>query len=98
MEITVLHNQSFLDVAIQHTGTASNAFKIADANLLAVSDYLIPGSTVIIPDNVMNDDSIKSYYRNNKIKPAYDSDYLNVEIKPLEGVGYWEIENNFEIE
>ena len=34
MTITVLHNQSLLDLAIQHTGTIESVFELAEANAL----------------------------------------------------------------
>ena len=40
MKVIVLNNQSLIDVAIQHTGTIENAFKIAVANCLSLTDEL----------------------------------------------------------
>lgn len=90
MAITVLHNQSLLDIAIQHTGSALNAFKIAKANGLAVSDELIPGLELIIPDSVQNDEDILRYYTSRMIQPATAIIIIDDNTEPkLEGIGYW---------
>lgn len=70
MEMIVLSNQSFLDIAIQHTGTVVNAFAIAAANNMAVSETLIAGSTLIIPETITIDTDIRDYFSSKGIKPA----------------------------
>lgn len=91
MNVTVLHNQSLLDIAIQHTGSAANVFLIAKANGLAVSDEITPGDGLIIPDTVVLDTDIKNYYTSRAIQPATAITTIiddNTEPK-LEGIGYW---------
>lgn len=98
MTIIVLPNQSLLDVAIQYTGSVENAFNIAFVNGYSVSDYIATGSALIIPDDIKPDKDVLSFYKRNQIAPATDMNVDVIEIKPLEGIGYWEIENNFEIQ
>ena len=53
--ITVLNNQSLFDISIRYTGTIENAFKIAVANGLSLTDELQPGAQLLIPaDAEMN--------------------------------------------
>ncbi len=88
---TVLHNQSLLDIAIQWTGSVANVFLIAQANGLAVSDELVAGSELTIPDTVVLDTDIKTYYTSRAIQPATAITTIiddNTEPK-LEGIGYW---------
>ena len=87
----VLHNQSLLDFAIQHTGSVANVFLIAQANGLAVSDELVAGSELTIPDTVVLDTDIKNYYTSRAIQPATALTTIiddNTEPSP-EGIGYW---------
>ena len=43
MNIIVLHHQSFLDLAIQHTGSVENAFILALQNGKSLTDDLVAG-------------------------------------------------------
>ncbi|SHK69886.1 hypothetical protein [Epilithonimonas mollis] len=88
----VLHNQSILDFAIQHTGSVANAFEIAKANGLAISDNLVPGMELIIPGTSENDTDILNYYTSKVIQPATAITNLIGDGSPepqLEGIGYW---------
>ena len=88
---TVLHNQSLLDIAIQWTGSVANVFLIAQANGLAVSDEITPGDELIIPDTVVLDTDIKTYYTSRAIQPATAlTTIIDDNTEPsLEGIGYW---------
>lgn len=93
MEIIVLNNQSLLDIAIQHTGSVANAFVIAVANGMAVSDRLRAGSILVIPGVVKNDIDILNYYTSKKIMPATaltrnDSDLVTQQKR---GIGFMQI-------
>lgn len=91
MTAIVLHNQSLLDIAIQHTGSVANVFLIAQANGLAVSDEITPGTDLIIPDTVVLDTDIKTYYTSRAIQPATAlTTIIDDNTEPsLEGIGYW---------
>ena len=96
MTAKVLHNQSILDIAIQHTGSVFNAFAIATANNMAVSETLIAGNYISIPDNVLNDESILNYYNAKNIKPATSLTDVQSVIE-YKGIGYMIIEDNFKV-
>ena len=49
MIVTVLHNQSLLDLALQHTGTIESIFELAEANTLNISDDVVAGKTLVLP-------------------------------------------------
>ena len=38
MQVVVLHNQSLLDLALQHTGTIESIFELAMLNNLSITD------------------------------------------------------------
>lgn len=67
---TAIEHQNILDIAIVHTGRASNAFAIADYNGFDVSDQLEPGQQLQIPDGLEVDSDIMHYYRNKGHNPA----------------------------
>ncbi|MNE48597.1 hypothetical protein D3C80_1430710 [compost metagenome] len=46
------HGQSIFDLAIQHCGDVSAAWDIAKANGLSVTQALVPGQLVSVPDPV----------------------------------------------
>ena len=94
--IQILHNQSILDIAIQHTGSVFNAFAIATANDMAVSETLIAGTSILIPDNVLNDESILNYYKAKEIQPATSLTDVQSVIE-YKGIGYMIIEDNFKV-
>ncbi|HAO08212.1 MAG TPA: hypothetical protein DCQ50_14780 [Chryseobacterium sp.] len=96
MEITVLHNQSVLDIAIQHTGSVLNAFSIAAANNMAVSDTLIAGSALLIPETVTNDADIYRLFKDNNLRPATSISDTSV-IPSGKGLGWMQIKNNFKV-
>lgn len=97
MQVTILHNQSLLDIAVQHTGNIENAFAISAANGLAVSDALTPGTVLMIPENVVYDKDILNYYQSKNIKPATAITILPSAEPELEGIGYWTIEKTFKV-
>tara|TARA_R110002126_G_scaffold78629_2_gene195671 strand:+ start:12414 stop:12704 length:291 start_codon:yes stop_codon:yes gene_type:complete len=70
MNITVLHNQSLLDIAIQYTGRAENYLKIAMANDVVPTEPIAPGTILVIPEDIEKDEQIVNYYKANNIQPA----------------------------
>lgn len=70
MIVTVLNNQSLVDVAIQTTGLAENFLKIAVANNLVPTEPIEPGTVLSIPDGIEKDEQIVNYYTVNDILPA----------------------------
>ena len=95
--IKILHNQSLLDIAIQHTGDVSNAFLIAKENSLAVSDFLVAGYELVIPNGASFNRDILNYYNAKQIRPATATTDDNI-IPQLKGIGYMKIGGNFKVE
>ncbi|WP_312296888.1 hypothetical protein [Chryseobacterium sp.] len=96
MKEIILHNQSILDVALQHTGTVESCFEIATRNGFSVSDQLEAGISIEIPENVLKNTDVLNMYSAKKIEPATShSDIGDSEIPTLKGIGYMQIGNNF---
>lgn len=96
MEIIVLHNQSILDIAIQHTGSVFNAFAIAFANGFSVSEILVSGTTLIIPDEIKKNEDIFNYYTAKGVKPATSLTDLE-SITEHRGIGWMKVGSSFKV-
>ncbi|WP_312091089.1 hypothetical protein [Chryseobacterium sp.] len=96
MQFKVLHNQNLLDFAIQHTGSVANAFLIAVANNMAVSDILVAGSVLLVPDNMVKDTDILNYYSSRAIQPATALQDLKI-IKEKRGIGWMKVGSTFKV-
>ena len=95
MTTTILHNQSLLDLAIQHTGSVENAFILALQNGKSLTDDLVAGEQLYL-ENTKNNKDILSYYQSKKLQPATAVTQLP-EIERLEGIGYWAISVDFKV-
>ena len=96
--VTVLHNQSLFDISIRYTGTIENAFKIAVANGLSLTDELEPGAQLIIPEVEMNNDVV-NYFAGKGIQPATgltENDLLIAQTVQR-GIGYMQIGKTFKV-
>jgi hypothetical protein len=69
-KIKVLALQTFMDIAIQYTGSVKNAYPIALANKRNVTDRLITSEFLILPIALKLADKEVQYYNLRKIKPA----------------------------
>ena len=70
--ITVLSNQSIIDIAIQESGSALLAFEWAMVNNISITDLLVPGQKLIAPNFKTKDNDIAVYFksRNQNIATA----------------------------
>lgn len=97
MKMIVLHHQSLLDLAIQHTGAVENAFDLALQNNRSLTDDLEAGETINYePTTINQNKDILSYYTAKKLQPATAINYQSSTIndKP-QGVDYWAIQMDF---
>lgn len=93
MTITVLHNQSLLDVMLQHTGSLASIFDVAMANGLSITSDLTPGQLLEIPKGVETDKDILNYYAAKKVQPATAIAYQPQQ--KAGGISIWAIKNEF---
>ena len=96
MTTIILHHQSFLDLAIQHTGTAENAFVLALQNGKSLTDDLVAGEQLYL-ENTKNNQDILSYYQSKKLQPATGVSHTGGSSLQLQGIGYWAISNDFKV-
>ena len=96
MKTTILHNQSLLDLAIQHTGSVENAFAIAVANGLSLTDELVSGESLSLTAyGIQQNKDILGYYQAKRLQPATAINNQESRIEKLEGIDYWVISTEF---
>lgn len=97
MTITVLPNQSLLDISILYTGSVFNAFVIAVANGISVSETIKTGDTLIIPETVDKDKQNLTYYERRNLLPGTAIKNLSaIEVK--RGIGWMKVGSTFKVD
>lgn len=75
-KVKILEGQTFIDLAIQKTGSPLAAFELAVRNNASVTDEIVPGQSLDLGATV--NVPIKNYYEVNGLKPStselYDED------------------------
>lgn len=101
MNAVVLNRQSLLDIALQHTGKVENAFGIAVANGISITDDLIVGGVLSISDDMTKNNDILSYYTAKNIQPATAIQMITAADDHLaqrqEGISAWAINYDFKV-
>ena len=96
MEIIVLNNQTLIDIAIRYFGTVEAVLAIAVLNSISVTEELIPGQTLELPNVDYGFQEVVAFFRVNKMQPATALTQDNNEIiEGDSGIGFWIIEDNF---
>mgnify|MGYP001745476247 FL=1 len=96
MTITVLHNQSLLDLALQHTGTIESVFEFAEANSFNITDDVVAGRTLVLSAETFTNKDILSYYTAKKLQPATAFTKADEQVfERLEGISIWAINLDF---
>ena len=70
MKVKVLPFQTLADIAIRHTGSVDNLYDIALANAITLDQDLVPGSLLMIPDNLPADRTVVRLYNDSRLNPA----------------------------
>ena len=96
MEITVLHNQSLLDLALQHTGTIESVFELAEANALNITDDVQASKILALSVEVFTNKDILAYYTAKKLQPATAFTKEDEQVfERQEGISIWAINLDF---
>ena len=94
--ITVLHNQSLLDLALQHTGSIESVFELAEANAINITDDIVAGKTLALPAEVFTNKDILAYYTAKNLQPATAFSKEDEQVfERLEGISIWAINLDF---
>ena len=97
MTATVQHNQSLLDIALQHCGTLEAAVGIAQLNGLSLTQDLEPGQQLALP--AVTDRQTVARFAAAKHSPATaitQPDAITA-IESGEGIDFWTLETDFTV-
>ena len=96
MIITALHNQSLLDLALQHTGTIESVFEFAEANALNITDDVQAGTPLYLGEGLGVRNEILAYYTAKNLQPATAFSKEDEQVfERLEGISIWAINLDF---
>ena len=96
MTITALHNQSLLDLALQHTGTIESVFEFAEANSLNITDDVQAGTPLYLGEGLGVRNEILAYYTTKNLQPATAFSKEDEQVfERLEGISIWAINLDF---
>jgi hypothetical protein len=89
--VTVLSEQSLIDIAVQSTGSVESLFELALKNDSSVTEALVPGAGIEV-GGASSNKQVTAYYKAKGLKPAT---YSSREAESLSGIGNMAIEINF---
>ena len=96
MTVAALHNQSLLDLALQHTGTIESVFELAEANSLNITDDVQAGAPLYLGEGLGVRNEILSYYTAKNLQPATAFTKEDEQVfERLEGISIWAINLDF---
>lgn len=94
-EVIILAGQTLADIAVRENGSVASMFDIAALNGIGVSDELKAGSTLLVPDTIM-DKTVAEFFRVRGFYPANGWSITEQQAaETLSGIGYWNIEIDF---
>lgn len=91
--IIVDHNQSLLDLAVQHGGNVTDVMNLAIANDISITDQIRPSTELVAVDQ--QDPNMVNFLAVNNYVPATLSK-VDAGIEP-NGIGAWVIELDFTV-
>lgn len=93
--IKVNEGQCLLDIAVQYCGNAALAFDIAKLNGIGVTENLIVGDSLIVPNAEIEHKKIVGVFVKHKLIPASIKELDSPLLK--QGIGYWRIGLDFKL-
>lgn len=95
MKVQAQHQQSVLDLLLQHSGSIAGLIRFAQANARSATEDLVAGAYYELPDEVIKDVDILDYYRRNGIVPATANIEANQQLD--NGIGSMAVGVSFEV-
>jgi hypothetical protein len=83
--------QTLIDLSMQYLGNADDAMLLSEINGLSITEDLVPGQEIMIPDVAIENKKTVDKYAAKGIVPASSDEG---EPEP-EGIGFWKIELDF---
>ena len=91
--IQVKDGQTLFDIAIQALGSVDRVFDLAQLNGLGITDNLVSGQVLLLPDVVFEQLTTVDYFT----KPWYPASADVAADNILGGIGYMQIGTNFKV-
>lgn len=91
--IKIGEGQVLIDVAMQYCGDSLQLFAIAELNGYSITDFIFPGTEIIIPDLLIENTNVFAAFNDNGLFPASMDQDLDGNF--LDGIDYWVIEEDF---
>ena len=92
--VKILDGQTISDIAVQALGDAERSMEVAYLNGMSLTDDLIAGSFINVPDFDLSEKNVVQLFSDPANAPASDDSAGGVD-EILEGIGYWYLENDF---
>ena len=94
-KVTALKLQSLFDISVQYTGSVDNAYAIAFANNISVTDD-VDGMELEIPDSLIKDMKVLNYLDRKDVIPATGVVNRN-QSNQQRGIGFMRIGVDFKV-
>lgn len=93
--MTVIENQSLLDIAIQEDGSVMAAFEWALKNALSITDELAPGQELLVPVSEFRNNDVADYFKGKNQMVATGFNNTIEDLLPDLGIGTMAIGTTF---
>lgn len=93
--IEIGEGQTLIDIAMQYCGDALRVFDVAELNGLQITDDLVPGEFLKVPDAEIDKEKITIEFSNYGLQPASRPDTFDEAGDEPEGIDYWAIDDDF---
>lgn len=94
--IEIGEGQALVDVAMQYCGNAEKQFEVAELNGLSITEDIIPGTSLFVPDLEIENKKVFAAFNDNQLWPASKEEDWDGNL--LDGIDYWIIEEDFIIQ
>lgn len=91
--VTVKDGQTLFDIAVQSLGSVDRVFDLAQLNGLGISDELVSGQVLLLPDVDFDDGDVVDKFEDTWYPASGDGENE----KPPGGIGYMQIGTNFKV-
>lgn len=91
--VTVKDRQTLFDIAIQCLGIVDRVFDVAQLNGLAITDQLVSGQVLMLPDVNFEQADVVDFFTH----PWYPASGDDDNELPFGGIGFMQIGSNFKV-
>jgi hypothetical protein len=98
-EVKIIFGQTVLDIAVQELGDASRAMELAILNGISLTDELSADQVLVVPVAAKDKRSTVQLFSNiNKSQAPASADVSGQMMSKDDGIEFWAIEKDFEVQ